>query len=63
MSYLSLQHVSKSFGEGAEAQTILKDISLNVDEGEIVAILGFSGSGKTTLISMIAGLTKPSAGT
>ncbi|MEM0928603.1 MAG: ABC transporter ATP-binding protein [Pseudomonadota bacterium] len=63
MSYLSLQHVSTSFGEGAEAQTILKDISLNVDEGEIVAILGFSGSGKTTLISMIAGLTKPSAGT
>ncbi len=63
MSYLSLKNVSKSFGEGPEAQTILKDINLDVEEGEIVAILGFSGSGKTTLISMMAGLSSPSAGT
>ena len=63
MRYLSLKNVSKSFGEGSEAQTILKDINLDVEEGEIVAILGFSGSGKTTLISMMAGLSSPTAGT
>ncbi|MEO1656543.1 MAG: ABC transporter ATP-binding protein [Pseudomonadota bacterium] len=63
MSFLSLKNVSKSFGEGKDAQTILKDINLDVEQGEIVAILGFSGSGKTTLISMIAGLTAPTEGT
>lgn len=63
MSFLSLKNVSKEFGEGKSRQTILSDINLDIDEGEIVAILGFSGSGKTTLISMIAGLQAPTSGT
>jgi len=62
MSFLSLKNVSKVYGEGRKAQTILKDINLDVEEGEIVAIVGFSGSGKTTLISMIAGLQPPTEG-
>ena len=52
MSLLSLQNVSKSYGE----TEVLKDISLEVEDGEFLAIVGFSGSGKTTLISAIAGL-------
>ena len=59
---LSLDTVSKGFGEGAQARQVLKDIDLQVKEGEFVAILGFSGTGKTTLINLIAGLEKPDSG-
>lgn len=55
---LALQNVSKSFvdAQGVRSE-VLKDISLDVADGEFVAILGFSGAGKTTLINAIAGLT------
>ena len=62
MSYLELKNVSKSFGEGAHATHVLKNISLSVREGEFLVILGFSGSGKTTLINLIAGLERPDRG-
>lgn len=59
MSILSLSNVSKGFG----GNPVLRDISLSVEVGEFVAILGFSGTGKTTLINLIAGLEKPDTGT
>lgn len=59
MSILSLKSVSKSYGD----DVILKDISLEVEENEFLAIVGFSGAGKTTLISLIAGLIEPDQGT
>ena len=59
MPILELKAVCKSFGEGETATRVLKNVSLSVEEGEFVAIVGFSGSGKTTLISLMAGLTKP----
>lgn len=46
MSILEINHINKSFG----SNHVLKDISLHVDEGEIVSIIGRSGSGKTTLL-------------
>ncbi len=58
MSILSLKNVSKSYGD----ETILRDISIDIEENEFVAIVGFSGSGKTTLISLIAGLIEPDEG-
>lgn len=63
MAFLEVSHVSKGFGRGKEATTVLSDINLSVERGEFVAIVGYSGSGKTTLINMIAGLTKPDQGT
>ncbi len=62
MSILKLDNVSKSFGEGIHATAVLKDINLEVAEGEFLVLLGFSGTGKTTLINMLAGLDTPSKG-
>ncbi len=63
MSILTLDGVSKSYGEGAARTDVLKNISLKVEEGEFLVLLGFSGTGKTTLINLLAGLDTPSTGT
>ncbi|MEM9269707.1 MAG: ATP-binding cassette domain-containing protein, partial [Pseudomonadota bacterium] len=63
MSILSIDNASKAFGEGLSRTDVLKNISLDVEEGEFVAILGFSGTGKTTLINLVAGLEMPDTGT
>ena len=60
MPFLELTNVRKSFGSNPP---VLSNINLSIGRGEFVAIVGYSGSGKTTLISLIAGLTRPDAGT
>lgn len=62
MAILKLDNVSKGFGEGTAATQVLKDINLEVEEGEFLVLLGFSGTGKTTLINLLAGLEMPTAG-
>ncbi|MEO0765842.1 MAG: ABC transporter ATP-binding protein [Pseudomonadota bacterium] len=57
---LSIQNLNKSYAGGFEA---LKDVSLDIREGEIIALLGPNGAGKTTLISTICGITMPTSGT
>uniref|UniRef100_UPI00358E679F ABC transporter ATP-binding protein n=1 Tax=Crenothrix polyspora TaxID=360316 RepID=UPI00358E679F len=59
---VELKNVCKSYGEGNNKTTILKDINLSIKQGEFIAIVGFSGSGKTTLISLIAGLIQADSG-
>ncbi len=59
MALLELKGVRKGYG-GAP---VLRDINLEIERGEFVAIVGYSGAGKTTLVSMMAGLIKPDAGT
>jgi nitrate/nitrite transport system ATP-binding protein len=63
MAFLEIKNASKSFGFGKNRTEVLRDIQLEVAEGEFVAIVGYSGSGKTTLINLIAGLLRPNAGT
>lgn len=58
MPILELKNVAKSYGPAS----VLRDIDLEIEEGEFIAILGFSGSGKTTLVSLMAGLIRPDAG-
>jgi putative ABC transport system ATP-binding protein len=55
---LQAESLSKSFG----AVTAVRDINLNINSGEIVAIMGRSGSGKSTAMHMLAGLEQPSGG-
>lgn len=63
MGILKLDNVSKSFGSVGHRTDVLKDINLDVKEGEFLVLLGFSGTGKTTLINMMAGLDSPTTGT
>ena len=57
---LELKNISKSYGKNESM--VLKDLSLEFDEGNCLAIVGGSGCGKTTLISIIAGIIEPSEG-
>jgi nitrate/nitrite transport system ATP-binding protein len=62
MAFLRLAHVGKSFGTKGRRTEVLRDINLDIAQGEFVAIVGYSGSGKTTLISLIAGLLRADSG-
>lgn len=61
-SYLKIDHIDKSFERGGVRTEVLKDITLTIDKGEFVSIIGHSGCGKSTLLNLIAGLTRVSAG-
>ena len=63
MAFLELRGVGKVYGKGEDRLEVLKDIDLDVEEGEFLAIVGYSGAGKTTLMTMIAGLLIPDGGT
>jgi nitrate/nitrite transport system ATP-binding protein len=60
---LQLSNVCKGFGSGVTRTEILRNINLNIREGEFLAVVGFSGSGKTTFAQLAAGLIKPDSGT
>ena len=58
MMILEIEHISKSFG----TQRVLDDMSLTVDRGEVVGLLGGNGAGKTTLLRIATRLVEPDAG-
>ncbi len=59
---IELQHLSKWYTVGGRPSFILKDVNLNVAEGEFLSIMGPSGSGKSTLLNIIGMLDQPSEG-
>ncbi len=63
MEILRLNHLTKVYGSGDTAVTALDDVSLTVEAGEFVAIVGSSGSGKSTMLHMIGGVDRPTSGT
>ena len=59
---IAVQSISKSFGENSKSLQVLEDLSLNLNIGESVGLVGASGSGKSTLLHIICGLEQPDAG-
>src|SRR5271165_2918987 len=60
--YLNIDHMDKVFSKGAKATVVLKDVTLRVEKGEFVSIIGHSGCGKSTLLNIVAGLTTATTG-
>ncbi len=63
MAYIECRNVVKSYGKDELSISVLKDLHLNVERGETLAIVGASGSGKSTLLHLLAGLDLPDSGT
>ena len=63
LPFIEVRGISKSFDAPAGTRHVLRDVSLDVERGEFVSLVGAMGSGKSTLLSILAGLTAPDVGT
>ena len=59
---ITVQNISKSFGENSKSLQVLENLSLNLNIGESLGLVGASGSGKSTLLHIICGLERPDNG-
>lgn len=62
MNILSTHNLTKTYGTGDNVVHALTDVSLDVEEGKFVSIIGSSGSGKSTLLNLLGGLDRPTSG-
>jgi len=61
-AYLQIDHLSKTFTRGSQETEVLHDITLTIEKGDYVSIIGHSGCGKSTLLNIVAGLVQSSLG-
>ncbi|MGU7776127.1 ABC transporter ATP-binding protein [Burkholderia sp. MR1-5-21] len=59
---VEISHVAKSYRRGVQTVPVLTDITLDIGEGDFVALMGPSGSGKSTLLNLVAGIDRPDSG-
>jgi len=62
VAQIIVQNVTKAYQVGAQTINAVSSVSLSVERGDFISIVGHSGSGKTTLLSLIGGITNPSSG-
>lgn len=62
MSILTAEKLCKIYGSGENEVKALDNVSINIEDGEFVSIIGTSGSGKSTLLNMLGGLDRPTSG-
>jgi putative ABC transport system ATP-binding protein len=62
MALVEVRNVTKTFRKGEHEITPLKDVSIDVERGDFVSLMGASGSGKSTLLNLIAGIDRPTSG-
>jgi putative ABC transport system ATP-binding protein len=63
MALVEIRNLTKQFKKGDEVITPLDDVSLDIEKGEFVSLMGPSGTGKSTLLNLVAGIDRPNAGT
>lgn len=59
---IELRHLTKGYRRGGQTVPVLQDLSLTIDSGDFLALMGPSGSGKSTLLNLIAGIDRPDSG-
>lgn len=62
-SFVEIRDINKEFVQDGTKNSVLKDINLEIEQGDFVSLIGHSGCGKSTLLNIVAGLEKPTQGT
>src|SRR6187431_94007 len=62
MALIEIRDITKRYHKGGETITPLDDVSLDVEEGEFISLMGASGSGKSTLLNLVASIDRPDSG-
>lgn len=63
MTLIEISNVTKSYSKGEETITPLDNVSLSIEQGEFLSLMGASGTGKSTLLNLVASIDKPDSGT
>src|SRR5262245_33093076 len=62
MSLVEIRNLTKHFFKGGETIRPLEDVSLDIERGDFISLMGASGTGKSTLLNQIAGIDRPTSG-